>query len=122
MAQPPWVGPGTADAKPASISEAARYGIDYKILLTSALAYALATSWNEAFYTTVQATYPTDRRKSAQASILYAVVITLVIVALIVCYRHASSCGLIPRGDAATAATSHVAAPAVSHLAHIIKW
>ena len=62
--------------------------IDYKTLATSALAFTIAIAVNEGVSSSVRALYPQDRRGSAHATAVYALIVTLLVIIIVVAINH----------------------------------
>jgi hypothetical protein len=50
------------------------------VILASSMAYIAGLAWNEAIKQSIDSVYPYDRAKNAQAQILYAVIVTIIII------------------------------------------
>lgn len=64
--------------------------IDFKLLITSALAFAAALSWNNAVETSIRRLYPAGSTKSAHVAVVYAIVVTVLIILVVVAINHLS--------------------------------
>lgn len=64
--------------------------INYWALTSGALAFTVALAWNEAFSQTIHSLIkPTDARSSAQASMVYALLITICVIVLVATINRA---------------------------------
>ena len=64
--------------------------INYTVLATSAFGFALALSWNDAISKTFKSFYPPHSEKeAARQTIIYALIITLIIIFIVIVTNHA---------------------------------
>ena len=64
--------------------------IDFKLLITSALAFAAALSWNDAVETSLRRLYPAGSAKSAHMTVVYAIVVTIIIILVVAAINYLS--------------------------------
>lgn len=62
--------------------------IDYKALLTGALAFSLSLAWCDGINTTVKALFPSEKKNSTRAALVYALVVTVLIIIIAVAINH----------------------------------
>lgn len=64
--------------------------LDLKVLATSALAFAVALSWNNAVENGIRSLYPAGSAKSAHATTVYAIVVTILVILVVVVINYLS--------------------------------
>lgn len=64
--------------------------LDLKVLATSALAFAVALSWNNAVETGIRNLYPPGSAKSAHATTVYAIVVTILVILVVIAINYLS--------------------------------
>ena len=62
--------------------------IDYTALATGALGFTIALAWNDAVVKIIHSLFPTSGRAEARATFLYALVITILVIAIAVAINH----------------------------------
>lgn len=99
--------------------------IDFKTLLTGALAFTMALAWNDGVSSSIRSLYPSDRRGSAHATITYAIVITILVIIIVVAINHighaTSKLSAHFKGAPSWLSGSPTTTPG-AHISPIIRW